>query len=115
EEHAVDAFEIKAEDYLLKPVRPERLAEAIRRVAVSADVPVEGGETDTIPVELGGVTRFVSSADVMYVEAHGDDARLDPATRRHPLLRPRPPRPPSPPRHTRDIGGRGRLRLCTPK
>ncbi|MFF4620982.1 LytR/AlgR family response regulator transcription factor [Nonomuraea jabiensis] len=83
EEHAVDAFEIKAEDYLLKPVRPERLAEAIRRVAVSADVPVEAGETDTIPVELGGVTRFVSSADVIYVEAQGDYARLHTATGSH--------------------------------
>jgi DNA-binding LytR/AlgR family response regulator len=83
EEHAVDAFEIKAEDYLLKPVRPERLAEAIRRVAVSADVPVESGETDTIPVELGGVTRFVSSADVMYVEAQGDYARLHTAAGSH--------------------------------
>ncbi|MEU0568002.1 LytTR family DNA-binding domain-containing protein [Nonomuraea sp. NPDC005983] len=76
EEHAVDAFEIKAEDYLLKPVRPERLAEAIRRVAVSADISVESGETDTIPVELGGVTRFISTADVFSVEAHGDYARL---------------------------------------
>ncbi|MEV0346110.1 LytTR family DNA-binding domain-containing protein [Nonomuraea sp. NPDC050680] len=83
EEHAVDAFEIKAEDYLLKPVRPERLAEAIRRVAVSADVPVELGESDTIPVELGGVTRFVSSADVVYVEAHGDYARLHTAAGNH--------------------------------
>lgn len=83
EEHAVDAFEIKAEDYLLKPVRPERLAEAIRRVAVSADVPVESGESDTIPVELGGVTRFVSSADVIYVEAQGDYARLHTAAGSH--------------------------------
>jgi two-component system response regulator LytT len=79
----VDAFEIKAEDYLLKPVRPERLAEAIRRVAVSADVPAETFETDTIPVELGGVTRFVSSADVLYVVAHGDYARLHTATGSH--------------------------------
>ncbi|MFI6496106.1 LytR/AlgR family response regulator transcription factor [Nonomuraea typhae] len=76
EEHAVDAFEIKAEDYLLKPVRPERLAEAIRRVALSADVSADAGDSATIPVELGGVTRFVSSADVVYVEAHGDYARL---------------------------------------
>ncbi|MFI7439774.1 LytR/AlgR family response regulator transcription factor [Nonomuraea indica] len=83
EEHAVDAFEIKAEDYLLKPVRPERLAEAIRRVAVSADVPVDTGDSDTIPVELGGVTRFVSSADVVYVEAQGDYARLHTATGTH--------------------------------
>jgi DNA-binding LytR/AlgR family response regulator len=84
EEHAVDAFEIKAEDYLLKPVRPERLSEAIRRVAISADVPAaDGGESDTIPVELGGVTRFVSSADVIYVEAQGDYARLHTAAGSH--------------------------------
>ncbi|WP_113702284.1 LytR/AlgR family response regulator transcription factor [Nonomuraea lactucae] len=83
EEHAVDAFEIKAEDYLLKPVRPERLAEAIRRVAVSADVATDTGESDTIPVELGGVTRFVCSADVVYVEAQGDYARLHTATGSH--------------------------------
>ncbi len=30
--HAVDAFEVSAVDYLLKPVRPERVAEALRRV-----------------------------------------------------------------------------------
>ncbi|RBQ14002.1 DNA-binding response regulator [Spongiactinospora rosea] len=79
EDHAVDAFEIKAEDYLLKPVRPERLAEAIRRVSVAAehaDPETGGREPDTIPVELGGVTRFVSSTDVKYVEAQGDYARL---------------------------------------
>jgi two-component system, LytTR family, response regulator LytT len=83
EEHAVDAFEIKAEDYLLKPVRPERLAEAIRRVALSSDVSVDTEESDTIPVELGGVTRFVSSADVVYVEAQGDYARLHTQTGTH--------------------------------
>jgi DNA-binding LytR/AlgR family response regulator len=86
EDHAVDAFEIKAEDYLLKPVRPERLAEAIRRVCVAAET--AGPETgprdaDTIPVELGGVTRFVASTDVMYVEAQGDYARLHTAAGSH--------------------------------
>ena len=29
-----------------------------------------------IPVELGGVTRFVDRSDVTHVEAHGDYARL---------------------------------------
>jgi two-component system response regulator LytT len=97
EEHAVDAFELKAEDYLLKPVRPERLAEAIRRVCVSTSGGLPGGlsgepldadgtargESDTIPVELGGVTRFVASTDVRYVEAQGDYARLHTATGSH--------------------------------
>ena len=90
EEHAVDAFEIKAEDYLLKPVRPERLAEAVRRVWAAtreaADPDRQGRspvEADTIPVELGGVTRFVSSSDVRYVEAQGDYARLHTSTGSH--------------------------------
>ena len=32
EQHAVDAFELNVVDYVLKPVRDERLAEAVRRV-----------------------------------------------------------------------------------
>lgn len=33
DQHAVEAFEVAALDYLLKPIRRERLAEAVRRVA----------------------------------------------------------------------------------
>ncbi|GAA4588905.1 LytTR family DNA-binding domain-containing protein [Planotetraspora phitsanulokensis] len=83
EDHAVDAFELKAEDYLLKPVRPERLTEAIRRVCGNRDVSEAGPRADTIPVELGGVTRFVASTEVRYVEAQGDYARLHTATGSH--------------------------------
>src|SRR5689334_21665459 len=32
DEHAVAAFELQAADYVMKPVRRERLAEAVRRV-----------------------------------------------------------------------------------
>lgn len=83
DDHAVDAFELRAVDYLMKPVRQERLAEAIRRIAdsraaaepdpatVTTEVPDEN-----IPVELAGVTRFIARKDVLYVEAHGDYARL---------------------------------------
>ena len=35
DEHAVDAFELRAIDYVMKPVRAERLAEAVRRVVVA--------------------------------------------------------------------------------
>ena len=79
EAHAVDAFELDVVDYVLKPVRPERLAEALRRVvdrASSRPAPATGGDTETIAVELGGVTRFVQRSEVTYVEAHGDYARL---------------------------------------
>ncbi|MEU6297970.1 LytR/AlgR family response regulator transcription factor [Streptomyces erythrochromogenes] len=100
---AVQAFDLKAVDYVLKPVRPERLAEAVRRacaqlgraeeVAAAAAAPTgppavvpaprptpEAAVTDRGPeqiaVELGGVTRFVAIADIAYVEAQGDYARL---------------------------------------
>ncbi|MEV3922687.1 LytR/AlgR family response regulator transcription factor [Actinomadura coerulea] len=79
EEHAVDAFEIKATDYILKPVRPERLAVAIRRVTEAAgedEAVPEPSEPEAMPVELGGVTRFVTPGEVLYVEAQGDYARL---------------------------------------
>lgn len=76
DDHAVDAFDLDAVDYLLKPVRPERLAEAVRRVIDRHTQPSAGRAEETIPVELGGVTRFVSRSSVRYVEAHGDYARL---------------------------------------
>lgn len=82
EDFAVQAFDLEAVDYVLKPVRANRLAEAVRRAAELRDartggVPGEpGGATDQVPVELGGVTRFVAVTDITYVEAQGDYARL---------------------------------------
>lgn len=74
--HAVEAFELDAVDYLLKPVREARVQEAIRRV-LAHDTPLTvESEDPTIPVELGGVTRFVRRSDVHFVEAHGDYVRL---------------------------------------
>ena len=76
DEHAVEAFEINAVDYLLKPVREERVTEAVRRIVESTETGEDGDADETIPVELGGVTRFVRRSDVRYVEAQGDYVRL---------------------------------------
>ncbi|MGH8892805.1 MAG: LytR/AlgR family response regulator transcription factor [Actinomycetes bacterium] len=78
EEHAVEAFDLRAVDYLLKPVRQERLTEAVRRVrdSLGGTPPDEPTPDETIPVELGGVTRFISRSDVRFAESHGDYARL---------------------------------------
>ncbi|WGL52812.1 LytTR family DNA-binding domain-containing protein [Nocardioides sp. BP30] len=79
-EHAVDAFDLHAVDYLLKPVREERLREAVRRIR---DAGVTPPRDDTIAVELGGVTRLVTRSTVSYVEAQGDYSRLHTATGSH--------------------------------
>lgn len=101
EQHAVDAFALAATDYVMKPVRGERLAEAVRRVVAKQDEagmpPAPGGDAsapldaagpsgagtaaeaavdETIPVELGGVTRFITRSQIRYAQASGDYARL---------------------------------------
>jgi DNA-binding LytR/AlgR family response regulator len=89
DEHAVDAFDLRATDYVMKPVRAERLGEAVRRVFDAVHGPREPEAEDrdeTIAVELGGVTRFVHRSQVRWVEAQGDYARLHTADESH-LLR----------------------------
>jgi DNA-binding LytR/AlgR family response regulator len=84
DEHAVAAFDLRAVDYILKPVRSERLAEAVRRVVDGTERPAVPAHGDVqIPVELGGVTRFVERSTVTHVEAHGDYARLHTPTGSH--------------------------------
>ncbi|GIL35240.1 LytTR family DNA-binding domain-containing protein [Phycicoccus sp. DTK01] len=87
ERHAVDAFALDVTDYVMKPVREQRIAEAVRRVVEQrergsarppADAPpaAPAVEDETIPVELGGVTRFITRSQIRYAQAHGDYARL---------------------------------------
>lgn len=84
DDHAVDAFELGAVDYVLKPVRDDRLAEAVRRVVgARAGGAPSSSSADDIAVELGGVTRFVPRSSVGYVEAQGDYARLHTPTGSH--------------------------------
>ncbi|MEV7429791.1 LytTR family DNA-binding domain-containing protein [Nocardioides sp. NPDC092400] len=83
EEHAVEAFDVRAVDYVLKPVRADRLAEAVRRVVEATAggrqaVPEQAPARDDVQVavERGGVTRFVDRVAISHVEAQGDYARL---------------------------------------
>ena len=91
DDRAVDAFDLGAADYLLKPVRADRLAEAVRRAAriraAAALEPsarnAEPAAEDVIPVELAGTTRMLPRSAVRWVEAQGDYARLHTAEASH--------------------------------
>jgi DNA-binding LytR/AlgR family response regulator len=79
EQHAVAAFGIGAVDYLLKPVRAERLADAlarVNRVLPTADAASSPDAMAALPVESAGRTRYIRRTEVHYVEAHGDYVRL---------------------------------------
>jgi DNA-binding LytR/AlgR family response regulator len=83
DDRAVDAYEVGAKDYLLKPLREERLAAALDRIIANRatatpvePVPQERDEDEVIPVELAGTTKLVPRSAVRYVEAQGDYARL---------------------------------------
>jgi two-component system, LytTR family, response regulator LytT len=94
ERHAVDAFEVKAVDYVLKPIRTDRLDDTMRRIvalipraaavevagagapAVVPSGSVVGGPRSRLAVESAGRTSFVDRVDVVAVEAARDYVRL---------------------------------------
>jgi two-component system, LytTR family, response regulator LytT len=106
---AVDAFELHALDYLLKPVGRRRVEEAIERVATAVEssagerraggavAPPAGGRgaggTDSEDHEMiavanlhGGSTRLLGRRQILYVQSYGDFVRIVTADGRY-LLR----------------------------
>lgn len=71
-EHAVQAFELEAVDYLTKPVRLERLQQALQKVerqlaaggAIDAHAPVE-----CLVIQERGRSERVALSDVVYLKA----------------------------------------------
>jgi DNA-binding LytR/AlgR family response regulator len=76
EEHAVEAFEVEADDYLLKPVSERRLRHALERVhtarpSVGAEpAPVAG--LDRLAVETDDRTILLKVSDIRFANARGD-------------------------------------------
>lgn len=88
EDAAVDAFALRAVDYLLKPVSRERLNQALANLRdaqgpMDATPPPSATEDrvhapDVVPVQnlRGGGTRLVPRSSILYLESAGDYVRL---------------------------------------
>lgn len=86
EHHALDAFDVGAVDYILKPPTPERVERALERIRRlrSVDPGADAGAGDglerdnleRLAVEVGDRTRMVSRGEVAWVESCGDYVRL---------------------------------------
>jgi two-component system LytT family response regulator len=95
---AIQAFEINAIDYLLKPVSEERFAEAMQRtldrlrrredeservVSLLRTLASPRKTLTRIAVRAAGKTRFVDLSDVLWIQAAENYVQLHTATARH--------------------------------
>lgn len=73
--HALSAFEAAALDYLMKPIRAERLASALARVRTfmagqgRAGAPQASGTRQHLCARLRGSLRLIPVADIRYLQA----------------------------------------------
>ena len=81
-EHAIQAFDIEAVDYLLKPVKPARFAQAVQRLqAACALAPLPDTEPafssqDHICLRTPQRTITVPVRDLLVLQAEGDFTRI---------------------------------------
>lgn len=74
ETKALEAFDLKATDYLLKPVDDARLLESVRRLCDGREETAVS--QPMVTVEHLGSSRLIKREDILYAEAKGDYIRL---------------------------------------
>ena len=82
-EFALDAFEVKAIDYLVKPVETDRLRQAIARVREHVLLHAKAQKSERIPVEKAGKKILISIDQIIFVMARDDYAYLQTETDRY--------------------------------
>lgn len=78
DEYAVSAFELRASDYLLKPVAIERLRQTLDRIRrlgqpeVPSPAENSTARLERLPVEAAGRTVLIDLSNIRFAEARGD-------------------------------------------
>ena len=83
EQHALEAFGVAAVDYLLKPVRAERLQMTLGRLQqLRSGIPAAAtAGSDRLPVVAGGGITLLSVDDIRLIGVDGDHIRVRTAER----------------------------------
>jgi len=69
DEYAIQAFDVNAMDYILKPIEPARFQKALGRA-------VKRGAFDRLVIRAGGKVLFVKPGDIDWIEADGKLAQV---------------------------------------
>ena len=91
DQHAVEAFEVNAVDYLLKPIRKDRLETALDKVAPVSEEKLQkiksdnslGASRSHISVQLRGQITIIPVKDVVYFMADNKYVRVRTQSERH--------------------------------
>jgi two-component system LytT family response regulator len=76
-QYAIRAFEVNAVDYLLKPVEPTRLRNAIEKAQRTNTTPLPPlAASDMALIPLGDSGHFVAVRDILSIEAEGRYSRV---------------------------------------
>lgn len=71
-EYALDAFGVNAVDYLVKPVEPERLKQAVSRVYEQVRMQAQVKQTERISVEKAGKKVLIGIDTIRFIMARDD-------------------------------------------
>lgn len=82
---AVDAFELNALDYLLKPVSFARFVKAMEKKG-KQQATIDEGRDAFIFVKIDGVKKRINIEDIQYVQANGDYVNIVTVNQKTPFL-----------------------------
>jgi two-component system LytT family response regulator len=85
DQYAVKAFDVNALDYLLKPIEPERLATAVRKIQAAPPDSARSAPLDQLFVRDGPRCWFVPLREVSLFSAEGNYVRMQ-WSKERPLL-----------------------------